>query len=163
MSDEIYGYAEEPTALVQRAFQDVADKAMHDLSFLHPNMPVYVSGFKLFEGQWVGCVITPWMLSALILPGPNQVWPLRTISEKLGLAMPYDNMTFTVGELEGVSQYLTCSLMSPLDHSLTPEQGVQLANDCARMLLSIPVSDPDAPAQLGRRALLLGRRNCSNA
>lgn len=163
MSDEIYGYAEEPSALIQQAFQAVADKAMHDLSFLHPNMPVYASKFTLFEGQWIGCVVTPWMLSALILPGPDQVWEKRRISDKIGLTLPYENLTFTVGELEGVTQYLTCSLMSPLDHSLTPQQGVQLADDCTRMLLSIPVSDPDAPTQLGRRALLLGRRNSGNA
>ena len=163
MSDEIYGYIDDPTALVQSAFQTVSDKAMHNLSFLHAQMPVHVSGFKLFEGQWFSCVVTPWMLSALILPGPDQIWPVRTISDRVGLALPYGNLTFTVGELEGISQYLTCSLMSPLDHTLTPEQGVQLADDCTRMLLSIPVSDPDAPTQLGRRTLLTGRRNCSNA
>lgn len=77
--------------------------------------------------------------------------------------MPYGTMTFTVGELEGVSQYLTCSLMSPIERHLTPEQGVQLTNDSARMLLSMPVSDPDAPAQRDRRALLFGLRNSGDA
>ncbi|MDI5448901.1 [NiFe]-hydrogenase assembly chaperone HybE, partial [Salmonella enterica subsp. enterica serovar Anatum] len=42
-----------------------AHRSMHDLSFLHPTMPVHVSDFTLFEGQWTGTVITPWMLSAL--------------------------------------------------------------------------------------------------
>lgn len=59
MSDEILGYAESPTPLVQAAFEAIAKQSMHDLSFLHPNMPVYVSGFTLFEGQWVGCAVTP--------------------------------------------------------------------------------------------------------
>lgn len=58
MSDEILGYAESPTPLVQAAFEAIAKQSMHDLSFLHPNMPVYVSGFTLFEGQWVGCAVT---------------------------------------------------------------------------------------------------------
>lgn len=163
MSDEILGYGQSPTPLVQAAFEAIAERSMRDLPFLHPNMPVYVSEFTLFEGQWIGCVVTPWMLSALIFPGPDQLWPKRKVSEKIGLTMPYGTMTFTVGELEGVSQYLTCSLMSPLDHKLQPEQGVQLANDCVRMLLSLPVSDPDAPSQLARRALLFGRRNHSDA
>jgi [NiFe] hydrogenase assembly HybE family chaperone len=78
------------------------------------------------------------------------------------LRLPYGEMTFTVGELEGVSQYLSCSLMSPLSHSMSAQEGVRLTDDCARMLLSLPVSDPNAP-QLNRRALLLGRRNCENA
>ncbi|EHC52336.1 Hydrogenase-2 operon protein HybE, partial [Salmonella enterica subsp. enterica serovar Inverness str. R8-3668] len=92
----------------------------------------------------------------------DQIWPGRTVGEKLGLQLPYGTMTFTVGELEGVSQYLACSLMSPLSRSLSPEEGVRLADDCARMLLSLPVSNPDAP-QTSRRALLFGRRSCENA
>lgn len=40
------------------------------------------------------------------LPGPDQLWPLRKVSEKIGLQLPYGTMTFTVGELDGVSQYL---------------------------------------------------------
>ncbi len=95
-------------------------------------------------------------------PGPDQIWPVRKVSEKIGLRLPYGEMTFTVGELEGVSQYLSCSLMSPLSHSMSAQEGVRLADDCARMLLSLPVSNPNAP-QLNRRALLLGRRNCENA
>ncbi|EIN54911.1 hydrogenase-2 operon protein hybE [Escherichia coli PA5] len=135
---------------------------MHALSFLHPSMPVYVSDFTLFEGQWTGCVITPWMLSAVIFPGPDQLWPLRKVSEKIGLQLPYGTMTFTVGELDGVSQYLSCSLMSPLSHSMSIEEGQRLTDDCARMILSLPVTNPDVP-HAGRRALLFGRRSGENA
>ena len=162
MSEEISGFQTAPRTQVQAAFEAIAQHSMHDLSFLHPSMPVYVSDFTLFEGQWTGCVITPWMLSALIFPGPDQLWPVRKVSEKLGLRLPYGEMTFTVGELDGVSQYLSCSLMSPLNHSMSAEEGVRLADDCARMLLSLPVSDPDAP-QTSRRALLFGRRGLQNA
>ena len=109
-----------------------------------------------------GCVITPWMLSAVIFPGPDQLWPLRKVSEKIGLQLPYGTMTFTVGELDGVSQYLSCSLMSPLSHSMSIEEGQRLTDDCARMILSLPVTNPDVP-HAGRRALLFGRRSGENA
>ncbi len=59
-----------PGLLLKYAFQRVVEQSMHDLSFLHPTMPVYASDFVLFEHQWVGVVITPWMLSAVILPVP---------------------------------------------------------------------------------------------
>ncbi|KNC93480.1 hydrogenase-2 assembly chaperone [Trabulsiella odontotermitis] len=162
MNDEIAGFSESPAEAVQAAFEVISREAMQNLSFLHPDMPVHVSPFSLFEGQWVGCVITPWMLSALIFPGPDQRWPQRKVSEKIGLKLPFGDMTFTVGELDGVSQYFTCSLMSPLDHNLTAEQGVRLAEDCQRMLLSIPVSDPYA-VQTSRRSLLFGRRSSEHA
>ncbi len=37
------------------------------------------------------------------LPRPDQLWPLRKVSEKIGLQLPYGTMTFTVGELDGVA------------------------------------------------------------
>ena len=163
MPEEIVGFTSSPKSLVQAAFEEVAQRSMHDLAFLHPSMPVFVSDFTLFEGQWTGCVITPWMLSAVIFPGPDQLWPVRAVSEKIGLQLPYGTMTFTVGELEGVSQYLSCSLMSPLPKTLAVEEGMRLTEDCARMLLSLAVSDPDAPGMASRRSLLFGRRSVENA
>lgn len=59
MTEEIAGFQTSPKAQVQVAFEEIARRSMHDLSFLHPSMPVYVSDFTLFEGQWTGCVITP--------------------------------------------------------------------------------------------------------
>ena len=162
MTEEIAGFQTSPKAQVQAAFEEIARRSMHDLSFRHPSMPVYVSDFTLFEGQWTGCVITPWMLSAVIFPGPDQLWPLRKVSEKIGLQLPYGTMTFTVGELDSVSQYLSCSLMSPLSHSMSIEEGQRLTDDCARMILSLPVANPDVP-HAGRRALLFGRRSGENA
>ncbi|EER1542656.1 hydrogenase-2 assembly chaperone [Escherichia coli] len=162
MTEEIAGFQTSPKAQVQAAFEEIARRSMHALSFLHPSMPVYVSDFTLFEGQWTGCVITPWMLSAVIFPGPDQLWPLRKVSEKIGLQLPYGTMTFTVGELDGVSQYLSCSLMSPLSHSMSIEEGQRLTDDCARMILSLPVTNPDVP-HAGRRALLFGRGSGENA
>lgn len=82
MSETFSGFDTAPVARVQAAFEEIAHRSMHDLSFLHPTMPVHVSDFTLFEGQWTGTVITPWMLSALIFPGPDQIWPGRTIGEK---------------------------------------------------------------------------------
>lgn len=157
MSEDIQGFMHSPAEQIRNVFEKVAADTMHDLTFLHPSMPVYVTELTLFEGQWTGCVITPWMFSAVIFPGPEQLWPPRKVSEKIGLRLPYGTMTFTVGELEGVSQYLACSLLSPLPHTLSPQEGMRLADDSARMLLSLPVTAPDAPAMAGRRALFTGK------
>jgi [NiFe] hydrogenase assembly HybE family chaperone len=153
MSD-VTGFAVSPHALVQEAFDAISRQQMQSLPFLHQSMPVFVPPFSLFEGQWAGSVLTPWMLSLTLFPGPEQVWSRRPVGEKLGLKLPYGEMAFTVGELEGISQYCACSLMSPLAPELTPEQGTHLALDCLRMALSLPVRDP----QVSRRALFFGRQ-----
>lgn len=146
------GFPDSPHGAVQTAFERIAAEEMQDLPFLHPTMPVFVPGFTLFEGQWIGCILTPWMLSLAIFPGPEQSWPPRKVGEKLGLQLPFGEMMFTVGELDEVSQYCACSLMSPLAHDITLEQGKALAQDCLRMALSLPVRDP----QISRRALFAG-------
>lgn len=149
MPDDISGFDASPHGEMQAALVPVAAGEMHDLPFVHPQMPVYVTPCTLFEGQWLGSVVTPWMLSLLIFPGPQQYWPRRKVGERIGLQLPYGEMTFTVGELPGIGQYLSCSLMSPLSRDLDAEQGPQLANDCLKMALSLPVSEA-----VSRRALL---------
>ncbi|WP_318373722.1 hydrogenase-2 assembly chaperone [Enterobacter sp.] len=146
------GFSGDPAAQVQTAFAAIGARTLHDLAFLHPAMPVYAAPFTLFEEQWIGCLITPWMLSALVLPGSHQRWQPRPVGEKLALALPAGNITFTVGELESIGHYLACSLMSPVQRGLTAAQGINLTNACARMLLSLPVNAPD----LSRRRALFG-------
>lgn len=76
---------------------------MYDLLFLHPNVPIYISDSTLFEEQWMECVVTPWMLNALIFPGPDQIRLVCRASEKTGSRLPYGEVTFTVDELKGIS------------------------------------------------------------
>lgn len=153
MQDVINGFSHNPDARLEAAFQAIADGDMRHLPFFQPQIPVRACGFQLFEHQWVGCVLTPWMLSLLVLPGPEQVWQMRTVGEKLGLILPCGNVRFTVGYVDGCGQYLASSLMSPLDKHATAEQMLTLAEHTARMALSLPVADSNQPANPARRAL----------
>ena len=54
MSDDIQGFQNSPAAQIKAAFDKIAGDAMQKLTFLHPSMPVYVTNFTLFEGQWTG-------------------------------------------------------------------------------------------------------------
>ena len=38
MTEEIAGFQTSPKAQVQAAFEEIARRSMHDLSFLHPSM-----------------------------------------------------------------------------------------------------------------------------
>lgn len=152
MSNEFHGYAENPAEQVEAAFRQVADESMEGLPFINSAMPIKAE-FQTFDNQWVGTIITPWMLSVLILPGPDQIWDERQVGQRIGLELPYGNMTFVVGQMDSLGQYLSCSLSSPLDKNLTAEQGIKLVEDSLRMLLSLPVRDVNAPSNLGRRSL----------
>jgi len=147
------GFQLNPSARLENAFQAIADGEMQDLPFFQPQIPVRACGFQLFEQQWVGTILTPWMLSLLVLPGPEQVWQPYAVGDKLALSLPCGSVRFIVGEIAGCGQYLACSLMSPLDRHLGAERALALAQQSAQMALSLPVADGNIPSNPGRRAL----------
>ncbi|MFM5161808.1 hydrogenase-2 assembly chaperone [Aeromonas rivipollensis] len=152
---EFSGFATNPAPLLVAQYERIAREQMQGLPFYHATMPIVVE-CVLFEGQWLGCVLTPWMLSLVVLPGPDQRWPVRSSSDRLALQLPCGNMTFMVGELPETGQLLACSLMSPLDPHLGAEQGRTLVSSTLKMLHSLPVQQ-GGDVDLGRRRLFGAR------
>lgn len=148
---------EHPAAWLEAMFAQIGREKMQMLPFYRQGIPVKACGFTLFEQQWIGCLLTPWMMSLLVLPGPRQDWPVRTLGDRLALSLPCGDATFIVGEMAG-KQYLSCSLMSPIDSRMSGEQAISLAEQSAKMALSFPVIDADAPQNVSRRALFSRNR-----
>ena len=156
-AQEFAGFASNPAPLLVAQYERIAREEMQGLPFYHATMPI-VAECVLYEDQWLGCVLTPWMLSVVVLPGPDQLWPVRGSSERLALQLPCGNLTFMVGELPETGQLLACSLMSPLDPHLEAEQGRALVSSTLKMLLSLPVQQGGG-VDLGRRRLFGSRRS----
>ncbi|WP_342059454.1 hydrogenase-2 assembly chaperone [Aeromonas sp. OTU364] len=154
---EFSGFASNPAPLLAAQYERIAREEMQALPFYHATMPI-VAECVLFDGQWLGCVLTPWMLSVVVLPGPDQLWPVRSSSDRLALQLPCGNMTFMVGELPETGQLLACSLMSPLDPHLGAEQGRSLVSSTLKMLHSLPLQQ-GGDVDLGRRRLFGARRS----
>lgn len=161
MSDDVLGHEENPATLLENVFTEIAADQMYSLPFYQGHIPVRACGMALFEGQWFGAMLTPWMLSLVILPGPGQLWVRRVVGERQALALPCGNVSFTVSETEAGGQYLSRSLMSPLEEGMSAEQAVLLATQSAKMALSLPLVDADHPVNRSRRALFSPKRSMS--
>ncbi|MGY6037375.1 hydrogenase-2 assembly chaperone [Aeromonas sp. AE23HZ002T15] len=156
--EECVGFAVDPAPILMAQYERIAREEMQALPFYHPAMPI-LAECALYEGQWLGVVLTPWMLSVVVLPGPDQCWPVRPLASRIALQLPCGNLTFMVGELPELGQLLACSLMSPLDPHLGAKEGAALVGSVHKMLLSLPVQQDGAGAvDLGRRRLLGARQ-----
>lgn len=158
---ETIGITENPASMLMAQYERIAREEMQGLPFYHRTMPI-LAECSLFEGQWLGVVLTPWMLSVVVLPGPDQCWPVRPLSSRLALQLPCGDLTFMVGELPlgdgaGRGQLLACSLMSPLDPHLGAADGAALVGSVHKMLLSLPVNQGEGAVDLGRRRLFGAR------
>ncbi|MEL3914545.1 hydrogenase-2 assembly chaperone [Aeromonas caviae] len=157
-AQDFAGFSTNPAPRLVAQYERIAREEMQALPFYHPAMPI-VAQCTLFEGQWLGCVLTPWMLSVVVLPGPDQLWPVRSSSDRLALQLPCGNLTFMVGALPETGQLLACSLMSPIDPHLGADEGRALVSSTLKMLLSLPVQQGEGGVDLGRRRLFGGRKS----
>lgn len=67
-ADEFWGFEQNPADLLIEQYQQIAQEEMATLPFYRAEMPIVVE-MQQHEGQWLGTVLTPWMLSVVICRG----------------------------------------------------------------------------------------------
>lgn len=97
------------------AFERVRRERMIDVPMLNPRLAVQAVGFRDWQGDWLGILITPWFMNLMLLPGdgakPDE--RLQTGSKRTR-SFPSGSYEFIAGEEEGVGPYEACSLFSPV-------------------------------------------------
>lgn len=131
-------FIENPSAQVEEAFKQIQQQQMADLPFMNEALSVAAVGFSLFEGDWLGVLLTPWTLNLMLLPGPDREWQEFTVGQKVGLKLPSADYPFTAGEHEALGQYLACSVRSPVQDIPSQKAALQLAEDLSRLVIAIP-------------------------
>ncbi|RDE19816.1 [NiFe]-hydrogenase assembly, chaperone, HybE [Motiliproteus coralliicola] len=168
------GFSDNPAAVLEALYERVYEQEMKELSICNPQVRVEAVEFKVWEGQWVGAVVTPWFINLYILHRQGESWPELKLGKgnEIAIEFPAGVIKFTPRFEPELGYYLCCSLVSPMGDYDNHAQAVQAAIDAVRQLTAIPLLDttaqqPDTVQQhepisdqepLSRRDFLRGKR-----
>lgn len=102
-----------PAESLETLFRHIQQTRMAGIPLLNPALSVQAVGFRQWQNDWLGVLITPWFMNLVLLPAEEQSAGLA-VGAKLPLTFPGRAYTFMVNELEGIGRCLTHSLYSPM-------------------------------------------------
>jgi len=164
------GFDTNPAPVLEALYQRVYQQDMKGLPICNDDIKVEAIDFKLWEGHWVGIMITPWFTNLLILRQQGQDWPELKLGKhnKKNIAFPAGNIEFTPRFEPELGIYLCCSLISPMNECPSHEKAVIDAKQAIRQLKEIPIdiqvvdaansSNELSEKQQARRNFLRGER-----
>jgi [NiFe] hydrogenase assembly HybE family chaperone len=103
----------DPSARLESAFTRIWKTRMAGLPFLNPALGVESVGFRPWEGQWLGVLVTPWSMNLVLMPGEGRWEALAAGGERVAV-MPAGRFRFIAGRDDELGEYHACSLFSPV-------------------------------------------------
>lgn len=106
--------ADDPTAFLQAHYQRIWEERMRDLPFVNPALQVAAVGFRRFEGDWLGVVVTPWFVNLMLISGGGQLWGDIPAGERRYLNLPCGTLQFLADDDPDIGPYQYCPLIAPV-------------------------------------------------
>jgi [NiFe] hydrogenase assembly HybE family chaperone len=141
------------TRQIETVFKRIEQEQMQDIPLLNPKLQVQTVGFQIYEGRAIGVIITPWMMSLLLLPARNEEWKDLKLGDKILHRLPANEFRFMVNEIDDIGLCQTHALYSPMHEFLNQDHAVAAAETFMQTLMvevEQPDSDPDDEELLGR-------------
>jgi [NiFe] hydrogenase assembly HybE family chaperone len=159
---------DDPSLRIAQVYEDIWHTRMADMPILNARLRVEAVGFRPWEGQWLGALVTPWSLNLVLLPGEGE-WISLPAGEERFVAFPAGRFRFISAHLDPLGESHGCSLFSPVleftDHEaarLTAEAALAALFDeahapAADHLLREHRPEPAPAAPVSKRDFLSGR------
>lgn len=103
---------DDPTERLEAAFTRIWKTRMEGLPFLNAALRVEAVGFRPWQGEWLGALVTPWFVNLLLLPGEGEWASLPDGGERI-VCLPAGGFRFVCGRDGEIGEYHACSLFSP--------------------------------------------------
>jgi [NiFe] hydrogenase assembly HybE family chaperone len=159
---------DDPSARITRAYEDIRRTRMADVPILNARLRVEAVGFRPWEGEWLGALVTPWSINLMLLPGTG-AWTSLPAGDERFVAFPAGHFRFIAQHLAALGESHACSLFSPVleftDHEaacLTAEAALLALFDAADAPPADPLlcehrNEPAPAATVSKRDFLSGR------
>ena len=157
--DPANGVTADPAGRVRAAYRAAASR-MSGIPILNPRLTVEAVGFRRWQGQWLGALITPWCLNVMLVPDDPAEWPAIAAGDKRVVRFPAGTYEFIAGRDEILGEHHDLSLFSPvlefedaLAARLTAEAALDALLDAGNDRAQAPVQEP---APITKRQFLRG-------
>lgn len=151
-------------------FRQIGATQMRDLPIYNACLDVEAVGFQALGKDWVGVLITPWFMSAILLPSNKIALDNGTLGKTSLEVLPSATRAFMSGGIETVGCYKSLSIHSPMGIFTSQEDARHEARVRLTALLTpsaeipkdappTPIGSPQPAPDLQRRAFLGAIRN----
>jgi [NiFe] hydrogenase assembly HybE family chaperone len=154
--------AADPAPRLEAAFGRIWRTRMQGLPFLNANLRVEAVGFRPWQGQWLGALVTPWSVNLVLLPGEGEWTPLAEGAERF-VTLPAGRFRFIAGHDDDVGEHHACSLFSPAQEFADHETARAVAAAALEALFDAGndgkarAAEAPPPATVSKRDFLRGR------
>ena len=130
---------------VEAAFDRIHCENMQGIPILNTRINVECIGFQSFQERVVGVVITPWLMTVILLPSEDEDWSNLELGRKKFLEFPSKSYKFMLNEFEGIGFCQTHSLHSPMKAFSSHEFAVKAAEDFIEKMMLDSNNDTEDP------------------
>ena len=123
---------------VAKLFECIHREQMAGLPLLNKELSVTAFGFQEFEGRILGMLITPWMMSLLRFPGPQDDWQSQALGSRHMIDFPSGSYRFMNNVIAGLGVCQMHSLHSPMHPFGNQAAAIAAATAFLDKLLVIP-------------------------
>lgn len=130
---------------LEQMFEQIHRHRMWGLPVLNPRLQVQVVGLRRWRGDWLGVLVTPWVMSLIALPRRDRVHEIGAVGSGRVRDFPSGAYEFIAGDQPGIGPYETCSLFSPMHVFSDQEAAVATAWEVMALLIKPATGTGPAP------------------
>lgn len=141
---------EDPGAWLEARYRQVWESRMQALPFVNPALGVAAVGFRQYEGDWLGVVVTPWFLNLFLISGGGRLWGDIPAGQRRYLELPCGTLQFIADDDPDIGPYQYCPLIAPVTGLAGMDAALAAARDALAALFNSPATPAPPPAAPAR-------------